>query len=265
MKFLFRAAVVLFFLAVAVKTPAEVLTARDVIETQKNLHHASTARDNVVMILVDENDERKIRHLVRSAKEDDDGLVRTLLVFSEPSEIRETALLTREISEGQYKQWIYFPGDKSLQRIADKTQQTSFMGSDFTYEDLQPRSLNDYTYTFAPEEGIDGQPCFVIDIEPATKQVKRASAYSRIRAWVRKDIFFTVKTEFFDHRSRLFKTQTAYELENSHEKAWYAKKVLMENHLKSHKTLMGVTSKQVNLPLDDEVFSENYILLRKHL
>ncbi|MDD9303482.1 MAG: outer membrane lipoprotein-sorting protein [Desulfobacter sp.] len=160
---------------------------------------------------------------------------------------------------------MFLPGQKSLQRIASKAKRSAFMSSDFTYEDMQPDDPNNYSFSAPRSDTLDGHDCFVIDVTPATAEAKKQSSYGRRRAWVRKDIYFTVKIEFYDRRDRLIKTQTCHDLKNSHDDVWYAQKILMENHKKNHKTLMGIKTKDVNIPIDDALFSEKTILNRKHL
>jgi outer membrane lipoprotein-sorting protein len=238
---------------------------RQIMETQMERHKVKTARDHVVMLLIDKDGARKIRELKRYAKEDDNDLRQALIVFTSPSDLKGTTLLTIEASKGEYRQWLHLPGQTSLQRIAEKSKRTAFMGSDFTYEDLQPEDPDNYVFSLAEPGQIDGHDCFVIDITPADRETEKNSAYSRRRAWVRKDIYFTLKIEFYDKRDQLVKTQTSHDLKHSHDTVWYAEKVLMENLQKNHKTLMGIKTKEVNVPIDDALFTEKTILSNKHL
>ncbi len=238
---------------------------RQIMDTQADRHKVDSARDQSVMLLIDKNGNRKIREIKRYGKKSENGFNKTLLVFTSPPDLKGTTLMTQEISKGEYKQWIYLPGQQSLQRIAAKAKRSAFMGSDFTYEDMQPDNPDYYSFSSPRSETLDGHDCFVIDITPATAEAKKQSSYGRRQAWVRKDIYFTVKVKFYDRRDRLVKTQTCHELKNSHGNVWYAQKVLMDNHKKKHKTLMGIKTKDVNLPIEDALFSEKTILSKKHL
>jgi hypothetical protein len=238
---------------------------RQIMETQKEKHQVKTARDHVVMLLIDKNGDRKVRELKRYAKESDNGLRQAMIVFTSPADLKGTTLMTLELSKGEYRQSMHLPGQTSLQRIADKSRRTAFMGSDFTYEDLQPEAPDNYIFSLAEPQRLDDQDCFVVDVIPGDKETKRNSAYGRRRVWVRKDIYFTLKIEFYDKRDQLVKTQTSHDLKHSHDTVWYAEKVLMENHQKNHKTLMGIKTKEVNVPIDDGLFTEKTILSNKHL
>ena len=238
---------------------------RQIVQTQKDRHRVSSARDTSVMLLIDKKGNRKVREIKRFGKDSDTDLKKTLLVFTAPADLKGTTLMTWEITKGAYKQWMFLPGQTALKRIASSARRSSFMGSDFTFEDLQPDNMDNYNFSTPETQVLEGQDCFVIDITPATDAVKKTSSYGRRRVWVRKDIYFTVKIEFYDRRDRLVKTQTCRELTHSHGTVWYAGKVLMENHKTKHKTLMGIKTKEVNIPVDDNLFSEKTILSGKHI
>ena len=228
---------IVFFMVLLWVIPSSwALDGRKIIETQRDRHGVESAQDQSVMLLIDKKGKRNVREIKRYGKKLENGLRRSMLVFTLPKDLKGTALLTWEIAPGEYKQWLCLPDKKSLQRISSQSNRTPFMGSDFTYEDM-----------------------------PATQEIGKKSAYGKRRVWIQKDIYFTVKIQFFNRRNTLMKTQTSHSLKNSHGRVWYAKKVLMDNHLKNHKTLMGIKTKQVNIDIDDDFFTEKTILGGKYL
>jgi len=241
------------------------LTGRQIVELQKERHAVKTDTADIVMLLVDRRGNKKHRLIQRYGKEYENGPRRTLIVFKEPKDIAGTAFLTWELEGGKSKQWLYLPAQKRMQRIAGQSGKGAFMGTDFTYEDLQPDAIQNYNYSLLDPGKVDKADCYVIEITPATKEKQKESAYSRRVVWVRKDIVFTVKIEFYDRRGRLFKTQTNHDLVNIEGTVWMAKKSLMSNHKKRHKTLMGVKERKINVFIDDSVFTERFILSGKHI
>ena len=135
-------------------------TGRIIFEKHRDKHRVTNVMDHVVMLLIDKNGNRKVRSLKRYNKKFQDSFMRSLIVFLEPSDLKGTALLTRQLAEDEYKQWLYLPDQKVLQRIASRSKRSSFMGSDFTYEDLQPDSMNNYNFSSPETETIDNQDCF---------------------------------------------------------------------------------------------------------
>jgi hypothetical protein len=182
----------------------------------------------------------------------------------EPKDLEGTALLTWELGDGRHKQWVYLPGQNAMQLIAERGKRSAFMGSDFAYEDLQPDTVEDYVYSDPKSESIDGADCYVIEAVPATEQKKKESTYGKRVVWIRKDIFFAVKIEYYDRNNRHIKTQINQGLVNVEGDIWFSEKVLMETLKTGHKTLMGVKKKQINIPLEDGMFTEKFILSGRH-
>jgi hypothetical protein len=247
---------------------AEEMTGRQVMEKQKELHKVQTEIGNEIMLLVDEGGSKEKRIAKRYAKEVGDDVHRYLVVFLDPADIRGTALLTWEQKERDNDQWLYLPAQKKMQRIAKGSKKNYFMGTDFTYEDMEPEDIDNFDYTILRSEKLEhdngSNDCYVIEAVPANKEKKRESGYSKRIMWIDKQNFFTLKVEFYDRRERLQKIQTNHVVENISGTVWRAKKTVM-NHLgRKHKTLTGITSRKINTPVKDSVFTERFILSGKH-
>lgn len=264
-RFLFSLALLAaLFLSPSKGLPADP-TGREIMERQQDRHALETETSTIVMLLLDDKGNQRTRIMKRWSKRFSDGLYRNLCVFLEPKDIAGTALLTWQLEDGQTKQWLYLPAQKSLRRIASQGRKSYFMGTDFTFEDLQPDTLEDYRYEVKGLETLDGHPCTLIEITPASREKERESAYSRRLTWVRKDLLYPVKVEFYDRRGKCIKTQTNHELIQLEGQAWTAKKALMINHRTGHKTIMGLKACETGHVIEDSVFTERHILSGKHL
>jgi len=241
------------------------LTGRDIMEQQQARHALKNETSTLVIVLVDKEGASTTRVLRRWSKDVGEGLFRTLMVFQEPRDIAGTALLSWQLAEGQNKQWLYLPGQEGLRRIASQGRKSYFMGTDFTYEDLQPDALDQYQYTITGSEVVDGEPCYLIEITPASKEKERESGYSKRLTWIRKDILYPVKIEFYDRRGHCIKTQTNHELIPLEGEGWACKKAIMSNHKTGHKTLMGLKEQDTDDPIDDSLFTERFVLSGKHM
>jgi len=88
------------------------------------------------------------------------------------------------------------------------------MGTDLAFENLRPENLDIHNYTLLREEENGGKHYFVIESTPSTPEEKKGSAYSKRIFWIRSDIYFPEKIEFFDKRGRLSKRSVMEELVN---------------------------------------------------
>lgn len=253
------------------------LTGRGVMEKQKSLQRIETEYGEELMLLVDvKSNTKEKREVRRYAKETKNDFNRYLVVFMAPADIKGTALLTHE-HENEDDQWIYMPASKKMQRIAAASKRSYFMGTDFTYEDLEPEDIDKFTYTIVGMETLDHvtppRECYKIESRPGNSSGKSSgnfssgnfsSGYSKRLIWVDKTDFMTLKVEFFDKRNRLIKTQKSFEWENITGTVYRPKKTIMNNHRKKHKTLALVKTRKINEPIADQVFTERFILSEKH-
>ena len=71
---------------------------------------------------------------------------RSLLEFLYPNDLKGTKLLSYEVIGGDDKQWLYLPALKRVKRISSRNKSGSFMGSEFSYEDISSQNYKNYTY-----------------------------------------------------------------------------------------------------------------------
>lgn len=234
------------------------LTARQILERQKQRHEFKGEKAAMVMLLVNRKGEKKKRALRSYKKTMADGLSRSLLIFTEPADLDGTSILAVETEPGEVAQWIYLPAGKSLQRVTSRAKTDYFMGTDFTYEDMESDNLDNYTLSITGSETVDDADCWIIEAVPVPAK-RKESGYSKRVFAVQKDIFFTVRIEFFDRRGRLIKTQTNHDLDNVEGEKWVARKTLVDNRRNKHKTLVGLAGLEVDPELDDEIFTEGFV------
>jgi hypothetical protein len=247
---------------------AEEMTGRQIMEKQEELQKVDSEYGEELMLIKDiKSGSQEKREARRYAKDTPEGLGRSMFAFLSPADIAGTAVLTWE-QETDDDQWLYMPATKKMQRIASGSKKNYFMGTDFTYEDMEPEDIENFNYTVVKTEtlSVDGEDhlCWVIESVPANSEKKKKSGYAKRMMWIDQERFVTLKVEFYDRRRRLIKTQTVYEVGNVTGTVWRAKKTLMDNVSKSSQTLTMVTSRKVNEPMEDEVFTERFIVTGKH-
>lgn len=127
---------------------------------------------------------------------DEDGLGRTLVRVVEPAEQAGQAYLFRENRTGEDDVYVFMPAlDDAPRRVAGASKNGAFMGTHFTYADLETRDIRDATYTRLADEQIGGFDVYVID---ATPNADASSDYGRVRLWVRTTDFIPLRTVFYD-------------------------------------------------------------------
>ena len=102
--------------------------------------------------------------------------------------------LTLNRLDGPAEQWLYTPAIQRDRRVAPQEKSQRFMGTDFTHEDMEERSIENYDYEIAGEEIYAGQPAYKIK---AVYKDRGNTQYSHLYVWVRKDIVASSFMEFY--------------------------------------------------------------------
>lgn len=117
-----------------------------------------------------------------------------LIQFQEPAEVKGVGLLTLSHAGRPSEQWFYAPAIDRDRRVAKQEKSTRFLGTHFTYEDMEERDVEAYTYALAGEAAVQGAACFTIE---ATPKPDEESQYSKLVFSVLKDRFVTIRVEAY--------------------------------------------------------------------
>jgi hypothetical protein len=129
------------FSAVA-QTDAEISTAE--IINRANLasfYAGDDGRSDARMIIIDSKDNKQLRQFVILRKDlEEGGNQNFLVVFSRPSDVKDTVFLVHKKINEDDDRWLYLPALDLEKRISASDNRTSFVGSDFFYEDVSGRN-----------------------------------------------------------------------------------------------------------------------------
>jgi hypothetical protein len=154
--------------------------------------HRSKSQEYAGELTVVSRDGKARRKAWRSWREGYAGDARLLIRFSDPPEVRGVGFLSLGRSGKSADQWLYLPSMKRERRIAPQDRDASFVGTDFSYEDLEEVDHAKFEVSLAGEEMVDGHACTLIEGRP-----KERSAYQRKVFALRKDILYVVRVEAF--------------------------------------------------------------------
>jgi outer membrane lipoprotein-sorting protein len=238
------------------------LDAAAIMEKNFQASKVSGVRLEATMILINDKGQQRERKNTTVVALQENGVDSKFAVkFSTPADIRGTAFLQVEHSEGDDDLWIYLPALKKSRRLVASNKKDSFVGSDFSYGDVSLPKVAKYRHTLTKSEPMDGVDCYVIESIPGDDTVKANSGYSRKITWVRSDNFVETKVEYYDVAGRLLKTQrvTKPQLVDAKAGKWFPLSREMANHQTGHKTTLNVLKLDTNVPTPDELFTTRYI------
>lgn len=136
-------------------------------------------------------------------------LTKSLITFRAPADVAGMKFLQIQNPEADDERFLYAPEMKRSRRIAGSNRNESFMGTDFSYADLDGRDLRQGQSVRKADEQIGKFDCWHVDVTPKNGD----SVYGHIEIWVRKDNFVPLKWIMFDKKSVPAKTLMAKELQ----------------------------------------------------
>ena len=176
---------------------------------------------------------------------------KSLFVFDQPRDVQGTALLTHAHINIQDDQWLYLPALKRVKRISASTRSGSFMGSEFSYEDMSSPEVEEYTYKYLRDEPCGELTCTVIEQFP----LEEKSGYSRKVVWQDTGELRIWKMELYDRRRSHLKTLTFDNYQQYLDQYWRAGEQTMVNHLTGASTVLRWTDFRFRTNLDDSEFT----------
>ncbi|MXZ80061.1 MAG: outer membrane lipoprotein-sorting protein [Gammaproteobacteria bacterium] len=192
--------------------------------------------------------ERAIRLKVIEIENDGD---RTLFVFDHPRDIKGTAFLIHAHKNEPDQQWLYLPALKRVKGISSSKQSGSFMGSEFSYEDMGAVEVEKFTHRFLRDEPCGDFECVVLERVPNS----RDSGYSRQLVWMDREELRTMQIHFYDRRDEHLKTMAVENYEKHLDRFWRASRVTMTNHLTGKSTVLNWQDYQFGTDLDESDFT----------
>ena len=168
------------------------------------------------------------------------GRSKAVLRFTSPPEVRGVALLIHNHAERASDQWMWTPALQRDRRIALQDRSTRFFGTDFSFEDLEERDVEQSDYTMLGSDTIDGASCWKIEMTPRRG---RSSHYTRSIAWIRKDNYVLARLDNFVG-DEVVKRLTNSSIENI-QGIWTARQLEMADL--QRRTRTRLTLQQVNV------------------
>jgi hypothetical protein len=181
---------------------------------------------------------------------------RLLVRFTYPNDIKGTGFLVWEHPDGEDERFLYLPALGRVRRIAGAESQESFVGTDFTYEDIGGRELEDYTYTLVDEKAAwkvpDGttRPAYRLE----SRAVDRDAVFPRVVSLVLQDSFVVVQADVHNRRHERQKLYEVRRLERI-DGIWTVMDAVMQDLSDRTRTELTVTSARYNVGLTENDFS----------
>ena len=227
-------------------------TGRDIIQRVKDRPDGDTRYAEMQLTLVKKNGDKRERKMVSWAM-DEGKDTKKIMFFTYPGDVKGTGFLTWDYDQAgkEDDKWLYLPAMKKTRRISGSSSKTDFfMGTDFTYDDMGGRNVDEDKHTLVREESRDGHKCWVVESVP----VDPHEIYSRKLTWIRQDCDCGVYVEYYDKLNKLHRVLTVLDLQKV-EGYWTVMKMEMKNVQSGHSTQITVTGPKYDIKVDKSLFT----------
>jgi hypothetical protein len=227
------------------------MSGREVYEKVHEVRTRALDRETrATMTLFDRGGGTRTRTLVEYSKRGEGEGYKVLVLFASPPDLKDVGFLVHARSFADRDLWAYFPEFKRIRRIPASSQDDSFFGTDFSYDDFGgPPNLDDYRFTILREETLDGLPCYVIEVEPKVRR-----KWSRYVAWVAKDLWVHARIEYYQDKE-LYR-QGVFSDVRIIDDLPTPFTAMMENVKTGHKTGLAIEAIRYHTSFDDDLFTQ---------
>lgn len=180
------------------------------------------------------------------------GNSKAILRFTAPPEVKGVALLVINHPGRASDQWMWIPAEERDRRIALQDRSTRFFGTDFSFEDMEERDVNQFDYKLLGEEALDGLPSWKLESRP--KQSK-SSQYTDSILWVGKDDYVIGRIDNFN-KGKLIRRVTYADVQKI-DNIPTPRRVEVFDATKNSRTVLELDKVAYNIPLKDESFTRD--------
>jgi len=209
-------------------------------------------RSRVTMTITDSQDRKRIRQFVILRRDKEDGGEQFFYVyFKKPSDVRKMVFMVHKHLDRDDDRWLYLPALDLVKRIAAADKRTSFVGSNFLYEDVSGRGIDEDVHELT---GSDDQ-FYVVKNTPRDPGSVEFASYT---VWIDKKTFLPMKTEYLDAKGHIYRRVEALETKNIQGIPTVTRSRAADLDAGSA-TVADFQAVRYNIGLSEKIFTERYL------
>lgn len=225
------------------------------IENQIYNNGYKTQCSNMEMVLINAHGDKVKREMLFQSKEVEGDGDKRLITFNYPADVKGTKTLTWSHKVGSDDTWLLLPALNRVKRINSRNKSSSFMGSEFTYEDISSDEVEKYTFKFINDSELDARSIWIIERYPVDKN----SGYSKQVTYVDKEYRQPLKIEYYDRKGDVLKTSLFSDFKQFG-KWWYFHKIVMTNHQTQKSSELLWKDRELGKTFKSNLFTKQHLL-----
>lgn len=232
-------------------------TVQEIVEKTNRVayYQGDNGRAQVLMTITDNQGRKRYRQftILRRDAEKDQALgdQKYYVYFTRPPDVNKMVFMVWKRAKGEDDRWLYLPALDLIKRISSQEKRTSFVGSNFYYEDVSGRSIEADTH-----ELVDTTENYYL-----LKNIPRDPAsveFAFFRMWIHRTSFIPVKIAYYDDRGDKYREYTALKVETIQGYPTVTRSSMKDSHI-GGETLLQYRAVQYDIGIPDDVFTERYM------
>jgi len=221
------------------------LNAKRIIEKADKHFRGESSMAEMSMTVVKPDWERTIEMKAWSKGRD-----RSLILITAPARDKGTTFLMRG-----NEVWNWIPSIERVIKIPPSMMTQSWMGSDFTNDDLVKESsiVEDYTHKLVGDSTINGRECYVLELTP---KPDAPVVWGKLKVWITKKNFLQLRVEYYDEEAELVNIMKLSEIQEMGGRVIPTKMVMQPVNKPDQRTILKYKSAKFNIKIEDSFFSE---------
>ena len=225
-----------------------------IVKAQEAFYYqGKNLKARVSMSLINKEGKTRARKLIMLRKNFGNGEQKYFMYFEEPQDVRGMAFMVHKLPDKDDLRWLFIPALKMVRRIAASDRRSSFVGSDFTYEDVSGRDISADKHTLKKEDKLNGMDCYVVESVPNEKD-----EFSRKISWIDKNNFLPLQEEYYNTQGELYRSFKAVETKEIDGFPTVTKRT-MKDIKTGHNTEVVFDSVKYNIGIEDNLFEERFM------
>jgi outer membrane lipoprotein-sorting protein len=231
-------------IGLSVALSGQTMSALEIVKKADSKMRGESSYSEMTMTIVRPTWERSISMKVWTK-----GSNLSLIKITAPAKEKGTGFLKRD-----KELWNWLPSIDRLIKMSSSVMGQSWMGSDFTNDDMVRESsmVTDYTHKILSEENIRGFDCYKIELTPLPDA---AVVWGKVITWIEKGTFNIIRTQNLDEDFILAQTLENYDFKIFGDRSLPSRMEMIPAD-KDQKTMITTSKAQYNTPIQDNFFSQ---------
>ncbi|MCG5528040.1 MULTISPECIES: outer membrane lipoprotein-sorting protein [Halorhodospira] len=207
------------------------------------------------MTLTGERSRDRVRESFEYRLDGEDGESWSLIRFTSPANIEDTALLVHNHPDGESDQWLHLPAADRVRRVSGDNRGSSFVQSDLYFEDLEDRRPEEDEHRLIGTDTYGGREVWLLESKPVEAD---NSTYSRRLRWIDPDTLVELRIDFYRGGEDPIKRLEVQELEKI-DGYWTVTRSTMSHLEQGTQTVLEVDDTRYDQGLPQDLFTSRVL------